>query len=1429
MKHFIYLLVFAFVPGISFAQDIEKSYQRKDEIIVKVKQSALYENQGNSVLSGNDEVDRFFERPGIKGYNQVFPANKKRDEKLQSLSNTGDISLSNSAKKQHTIGNIYKIKVLEGSDIDQLLVDLNKESWVEYAEPSYTNELLFTPNDTTYLSLHWGHEHTKVYEAWDISQGDTNIVIGIVDTGVKTTHLSLRDQMQFNDLERYGIGGVDDDGNGFIDDSLGYDFGDIDTDVSDVFGHGTEVAGVASAKVNDGFGTFGVGYNCRFMPVKIANSAGYLVNAYQAAFYAAENGCDIINLSWGRSTGGPSQFEEEVMDYIVEVLDVAIVAAAGNTSDQLDFYPASYKNVLSVIHSLDTTNVRVSPGSYSYYIDVIAPGAYMPTTSIDGGMEGHKIVSGSSYASPFVAGALGLIRSKFSDLSAKQSVDLVKATTDDVIYDVPGNSGLKDQLGKGLLNVYRALTEKDDHKSIFVENIITEGSSGSMIIREDTMNIWAQYKCILEPTSSNCKVTLSSPSEFVEIIADQYSIGVLATGDSIDNENAPFKILFKNNLPANEQIFFKLSLEDTLYNDYRYFEINTDDLFHARLGDFTLTIGQNGQLGWEVEDSVRSGLGINWKGQELINEAGLVLVVDTVKNLENLNGNIGTFRNDFEQKINLAYLNDSLDYKGIEGSFYDKDTILGVEVTQNFKSWGNADSLNFLAIKYTIENKGAEIIDSLNAGLFVNWGESTAKQTANWDSVFNFGFIEDLDNDYFVGIKLLNEDFNYYAYNLPGEPGEIILEDGFSISEKISSLSNGIQNVAVGGDTGGDVANINGLSGIQLNPGDEQELTYILMAGKSLGELQKGFIYAAQQLGFEGLRGEMPVVEDSFFCFNEMPNFFPTGANQFKFYSDALLSNLVGEGDFIILNSDYPSNKVFITNADKILESDPLEVLFHVNDSIPGDFDVDSSINYNKDSELSPIPSIGQGVQSFHWNFGDNGTLITEKFPNYKYEKNGEFTITLTLEDSLGCDKIVQKKVQVSGVEGKPVFQDTTLCFNSDYNIVLPDSSEFWVFSGSDFLDTLFQGSNLNIPAIEKDTVILYKDISTPDSSYISFKIKISQTDFSINPPSPVIEKDNNEYVLNDVPENFQSIIWNFGDGEDIIGDTLINHQYDSSGVYQISVTLIDSLGCSFIHHKELNVFGVAGVPVIEQFLNVCPADSIKLMPSGGENFRFYFNETLDSLSFEGEAFSFMPNSNSTKVYITNVDSAEESLPRTVTIYRPDYSNVLDIIPDSLEISEDITLYLQGPNGLDWDWEFSNGDTSKVQNPVFLIEESGNFTIELSFTDSLDCKHIITHELVVSGDDGSITTGIQSGFEKSINLYPNPTNGEIKTFTNIQFKGKAKILVFNLDGKKLLEKEQLQLGKNEQLMNLEFLENGLYIIQIYTSEFNYRQKIRIFK
>ena len=181
----------------------------------------------------------------------------------------------------------------------------------EYVEPYYLPKLTYTPSDTItdnqrYLDL------MEAENAWDITKGDTTIVIGITDTGWDTSHPDLLDNVKINYNDP--INGVDDDNDGYIDNYIGWDLGMDDNDAMwESSAHGTNVSGIAAAATDNVTGIAGVGFNTKFMPIKISNSVGVLTRAYQGVVYAADHGCFIINCSWGSFV--PSQFGQDIIDY----------------------------------------------------------------------------------------------------------------------------------------------------------------------------------------------------------------------------------------------------------------------------------------------------------------------------------------------------------------------------------------------------------------------------------------------------------------------------------------------------------------------------------------------------------------------------------------------------------------------------------------------------------------------------------------------------------------------------------------------------------------------------------------------------------------------------------------------------------------------------------------------------------------------------------------------------------------------------------------------------------------------------------------------------------------------------------------------------------------------------------------------------------
>jgi subtilisin family serine protease len=298
-------------------------------------------------------------------------------------------------------------------------------------------------------------------QAWDVATGSTNVIVAVIDSGVDYTHPDLAGNMWVNQAELNGIPGVDDDGNGCVDDIYGYDFCNSDPDPMDDHFHGTHVAGTIGAVGNNGIGVVGVCWNVRIMALKFLSESGSGADsdAIECIYYAAQNGARILNNSWG---GGG--FSQAVMDAIsaANSAGVLFVAAAGNSAgnnDQNPEYPASY-NVPNVI-AVAATGSHDELASFSCYgvtsVDLGAPGmdilSTLPTymtyaMSQNGFSTGYGTASGTSMAAPHVSGALALLESCYPSLTAAQVKGRLLARVDPV-------TGLGDKvLSCGRLNVF---------------------------------------------------------------------------------------------------------------------------------------------------------------------------------------------------------------------------------------------------------------------------------------------------------------------------------------------------------------------------------------------------------------------------------------------------------------------------------------------------------------------------------------------------------------------------------------------------------------------------------------------------------------------------------------------------------------------------------------------------------------------------------------------------------------------------------------------------------------------------------------------------------------------------------------------------------------------------------------------------------------
>ncbi len=335
-----------------------------------------------------------------------------------------------------------------------LIEQLRALEGVDYVEAVPSMELFYTPND-----LHtnqWNLQTVRAQRAWDIKRDASDVVVAVVDDAVLITHPDLAANIWKNPVEVPN--GIDDDGNGYIDDIHGYDVADGNADPnppaganSSHFSHGTHCAGIVSASTDNGTGIASLGFNAKIMAVKCKadNTSGGSIQApYQGVEYAIASGADIISMSWG---GGSYSITYQTLFDVAHSKGIILVAAAGNSNTSAPMYPASYNHVISVAAS-NTSDGKASFSNYGSTIDITAPGVDIWSTVPGSGLYDFK--SGTSMACPLVSGLCALMVANAPGIHPDSVEKCLKSTATDIHGQ---NSSYINQLGAGRINAEQAL------------------------------------------------------------------------------------------------------------------------------------------------------------------------------------------------------------------------------------------------------------------------------------------------------------------------------------------------------------------------------------------------------------------------------------------------------------------------------------------------------------------------------------------------------------------------------------------------------------------------------------------------------------------------------------------------------------------------------------------------------------------------------------------------------------------------------------------------------------------------------------------------------------------------------------------------------------------------------------------------------------
>jgi hypothetical protein len=409
--------------GLIFARmSIAAAGVAPDHIIVKFKSSVAAQIKVGTLQEGLDELLRALALP--LGANLDEPALNHLLRQQKKLASDGKVNLDR----------FLYLRLPPGLSVDECVRRVEGHPWVEYAEPDCTGSGGLIPNDP-YLSSQWHHGNLvkpsaciQTPLAWGISQGSTNVIVAVLDTG-------LSDSPEF-------AGRL----------VPGYNFAYTTTDTTDDHGHGTAVAGTVAANANNSTLVAGVDWYCRLMPVKVldSNNNGLYSRWAQGIDFAVSNGAKVINLSAGGATSS-STLRRSITNAIAQ--GIIFVTITHNDGTNVIRFPGNMTNCITV-GATDAQDRRTGFSNYGPQIDLCAPGTNIYTVGRTGAL---TYWWGTSLSAPQVAGVCALLASLRREISQCEARLLLCAGADDGVGDATDTLGFDNYYGWGRLNAYNSM------------------------------------------------------------------------------------------------------------------------------------------------------------------------------------------------------------------------------------------------------------------------------------------------------------------------------------------------------------------------------------------------------------------------------------------------------------------------------------------------------------------------------------------------------------------------------------------------------------------------------------------------------------------------------------------------------------------------------------------------------------------------------------------------------------------------------------------------------------------------------------------------------------------------------------------------------------------------------------------------------------
>lgn len=690
-----------------------------------------------------------------------------------------------------------------------------------WLEPAPLRQTDLIPNDDLYDQL-WSLPQIQAPAAWDLHTGSGEILLAVVDTGAQLDHPDLAGALWTNPLEASGAPGVDDDGNGIVDDLHGADLLDGDGDPSPAAGdqsHGTHTAGTAACVTHNSEGVACPAWSAALLPVR-AGHQNTVSRGVEGIWYAARAGARVISCSWGGDSR--STYEDEVIQ-AARALGAVVVASAGNNGSEHPHYPGAYEGVLCVAASTPEDQ-RLSGSQVGWWVDLCAPGSGILSTLIGGG---YGVRSGTSMATPLVASVCALTASRFPGETGDQLRERVKAGCDNVDAQ---NPGLEGKLGSGRLNARRAVEQTP--RALQLEGHQLEDGNGDGVLEPgESLQVRLSVRSLLG-SFSQLSAGLSLPEGGGTVQDGSLNLGALSQGQLIQSGEA-FQLSISPTAEPGQELRLHL-----LFTAENGFSQATDLLLlvsptyvtHDN-ANLQLSVGGAGVQGYyDFEQNQAVGDGLRWPAgsPSHLYHGSLLLAVDggaVAHNATMVPGDPaellvlpgGEIRRSEAGGVQLS-----------EAEFQAQG-LASLRVRQDVHSWPGEDGI---LLRWTLHNTGGETLSGLQPGLWLDLdiAGSYLNDIGGWDAESRTAWVSDASG-LLVGAGWLSDETWSYRLCRWNEWSALGLEDG----EIFDWMRAGFQQIS--SNTPEDKQILLAAPPGDLAPGASREISLALMAGDNLPAL----------------------------------------------------------------------------------------------------------------------------------------------------------------------------------------------------------------------------------------------------------------------------------------------------------------------------------------------------------------------------------------------------------------------------------------------------------------------------------------------------------------------------------------------------------------------------------------------------------------